>query len=89
MRTEVKPDYSVEAMKNRKEGMVTMDAVVLPDGWVGPVRVIKSLDLDLDQAAVATIRQVAVSSRAQRRRSGARADRCRNVVFIEVTLGSF
>ena len=57
VRTEVKPDYSVEAMKNRKEGMVTMDAVVLPDGSVGPVRVIKSLDLDLDQAAVATIRR--------------------------------
>ena len=39
--------------ENVKEGMVTMDAVVLPDGTVGAIKVTKSLDLDLDQAAAA------------------------------------
>jgi len=57
LRTEVKPEYSVEAMEQKKEGVVELEAVVMPDGSVGRVRVTKSLDLDLDQAAVAAVRR--------------------------------
>jgi TonB family protein len=54
---EVKPDYPVHAMQQMKEGVVELEAVVLPDGSVGPVHVTRSLDLDLDQAAVAAVRR--------------------------------
>jgi TonB family protein len=57
VRVEIKPEYSVEAMRVLKQGLVTLEAVVLPDGTVGAIRGIKSLDLDLDQAAVAALRR--------------------------------
>jgi TonB family protein len=37
--------------------VVELEAVVLSDGSVGRVRVTRSLDLDLDQAAVAAVRR--------------------------------
>jgi len=49
---EVKPPYTLEAMKRRIEGQVEMQAVVEADGTVGDVRVIRSLDPDLDAQAV-------------------------------------
>jgi TonB family protein len=54
---EVKPDYSVEATRTLQQGLVVLDAVVLADGSVDQVTVTRSLDLDLDQAAVAAVRQ--------------------------------
>lgn len=57
LRTEIKPDYSEAAMRALIQGLVTMEAVVLPDGSVGAIRVTKSLDLDLDQSAVAALRR--------------------------------
>ena len=56
---EVKPNYTGEAMRARIQGMVTMEAVVMPDGSVGNVHIIKSLDnvFGLDQEAVATIKK--------------------------------
>src|SRR3954469_18218099 len=41
---EVKNRYTVEAMRQRVEGTVWVQAVVLPDGTVGDVTVTKSLD---------------------------------------------
>lgn len=56
---EVKPQYTGEAMRARIQGLVTMEAVVLPDGSVGNVQVTKSLDssFGLDKEAIKTVRQ--------------------------------
>ena len=54
-----KPNYTSEAMRARIQGLVTMEAVVLPDGSVGDVHVVKSLDrqFGLDQEAVSTVKK--------------------------------
>jgi protein TonB len=56
---EVKPTYTGEAMRAKIQGMVTMEAVVMPDGSVGQVKITRSLDdrFGLDQEAVATVKQ--------------------------------
>jgi TonB family protein len=55
---EVKPNYTADAMRAKIQGIVTLEAVVLPDGTVGPVRVTRSLDptFGLDQEAQRTVR---------------------------------
>jgi TonB family protein len=58
VRKDVKPFYSYEALHVRKvHGTVLLEAVVLTDGTIGDVRVTRSLDPDLDQSAMATLRQ--------------------------------
>ena len=56
---EVKPSYTGEAMRARIQGLVTMEAIVLPDGSVGNVQIIKSLDnsFGLDKEAIKTVKQ--------------------------------
>ena len=56
---EVRPNYTGEALRAKLEGMVTIEAVVLPDGTVGPVQVLRSLDsrFGLDQEALRTVKQ--------------------------------
>jgi TonB family protein len=56
---EVKPNYTGEAMRARIQGMVTMEAVVMPDGSVGNVQITRSLDTNfgLDQEAIKTVKQ--------------------------------
>ena len=49
---EVKPQYSARAMQEKVEGEVVMECVVKADGTVGDKKVVKSLDPDLDQAAL-------------------------------------
>jgi TonB family protein len=49
---EVKPQYSARAIQDKVEGEVLMECVVKADGTVGDKKVIKSLDPDLDQAAL-------------------------------------
>ena len=53
------PRYTPEAMRARIQGTVVLSAVVLPDGTVSDVVVLRSLDprLGLDDAAVATARK--------------------------------
>ena len=41
---EVKPKYTRQAQEAGIQGLVEMEAVVLPDGKVGDVRVVKSVD---------------------------------------------
>ena len=50
----VAPRYTAEAMRARVAGLVTLECVVLADGSVGDVRVIRSLDpvYGLDQEAI-------------------------------------
>jgi protein TonB len=56
---EVKPQYTAEAMRAKVQGVVWVDAVVLPDGSVGEVNVTKSLDstFGLDQEALKAAKQ--------------------------------
>jgi protein TonB len=56
---EVKPNYTGEAMRARVQGLVKMEAIVLPDGSVGDVRITRSLDqqFGLDKEAVKTVKQ--------------------------------
>jgi len=56
---EVKPAYTPEAMRARIQGLVTVRLVVLPDGSVGAVRLVRSLDpvFGLDQEALKAVKQ--------------------------------
>jgi periplasmic protein TonB len=56
---EVKPQYTADAMRAKVQGTVLLECVVLPDGTVGRVDVVKSLDptFGLDQEAIKAARQ--------------------------------
>jgi TonB family protein len=55
----VKPIYTPEAMRTKMQGIVTLEVVVLENGRVGDVRVVKSLDRasGLDAAAITAAKQ--------------------------------
>jgi len=55
----VTPTYTAEGMRARLQGFVTLQFVVEPDGLVGPVHVITSLDVvnGLDVAAINALKQ--------------------------------
>jgi periplasmic protein TonB len=53
---DVKPNYTMDAMREKVQGVVVMQVVVLPDGSTGAVRVTRSLHPDLDSSAVAAVR---------------------------------
>jgi len=57
--TEVKPQYTAEAMRAKVQGVVWLECIVLEDGSVGNVRVTKSLDpvFGLDQEAIKAARR--------------------------------
>jgi len=56
---EVKPQYTADAMRAKVQGTVLLECVVLADGTVGRVDVVRSLDptFGLDQEAVRAARQ--------------------------------
>lgn len=56
---EIKPRYTVEAMKAKIQGFVLLESVVETDGRVNRVRIVRSLDptLGLDEEAVKAARQ--------------------------------
>lgn len=56
---EVKPNYTVDAMRAKIQGVVIMDVTVLADGSVDPrrIRVTRSLDPGLDREATIAVRQ--------------------------------
>jgi len=54
---EVKPDYPETAKKDRVQGSVTLEAVVMKDGTVGDVTVKKPLHPELDEAAVKAMKK--------------------------------
>ena len=56
--TEVKPKYTNEALLNRIQGTVVLEAVVTGDGCTSQIRVVRSLDAaGLDQEAVTAVAQ--------------------------------
>jgi len=56
---EVKPNYTPDAMRAQVEGMVELEILVLADGSVGRVSIVRSLDarFGLDQEAVNAVRR--------------------------------
>ena len=56
---EVKPQYTAQAMRAKVQGEVLLECIVLPDGTVGNIRVVRSLDsaFGLDQEAIKAARQ--------------------------------
>src|SRR5262245_19444288 len=56
---DVKPQYTADAMRAKIQGRVMVECVVLTDGTVGDVRVIRSLDVTygLDQEAIKAAKQ--------------------------------
>jgi TonB family protein len=56
---EKKPNYTADAMRAKIQGTVIVECIVLPDGTVGQVTVIKSLDpvFGLDQEAIKAAKQ--------------------------------
>ena len=55
---EVKPKYTSEALRNRIQGTVVLEAVVSGDGCTSQIRVVRSLDRGgLDEEAVAAVAQ--------------------------------
>jgi TonB family protein len=56
---EVKPQYTADAMRAKVQGTVLLECVVLPDGSVGNVEVVRSLDstFGLDQEAIKAAKQ--------------------------------
>ena len=54
---EVKPQYTPNAMRGKVQGNAEMEAIVERDGFVGPIRVTKPLDRELDIQAIRAVRQ--------------------------------
>lgn len=56
---EVKPQYTPDAMRAKVQGVVLLECIVNPDGTVGEITVVKSLDpvFGLDQEAIKAARQ--------------------------------
>ena len=57
--SEVKPSYTADAMRQKIQGVVMVEAVVMPDGGVGQVQVVRSLDRNygLDDEAIKAVRR--------------------------------
>ncbi|WP_239488773.1 energy transducer TonB [Luteitalea sp. TBR-22] len=56
--SQVKPQYTTEAMRAKIQGRVLLEVVVMPDGRAGDIRVIRSLDrtFGLDEEAIKAMR---------------------------------
>jgi protein TonB len=56
---EIKPNYTVSAMRAKIQGVVLLECVVLPDGTIGDVKILTSLDktFGLDEEAIKAARQ--------------------------------
>ncbi len=56
---EVKPQYTADAMRAKVQGSVWLEAIVMTDGAIGDIRLVKSLDpvFGLDQEAIKAARQ--------------------------------
>jgi periplasmic protein TonB len=55
---EVKPNYTADAMRAQLQGLVELEIVVLPDGSVGRISIVRSLDsrFGLDAEAIKAVR---------------------------------
>jgi protein TonB len=56
---EVRPQYTSDAMRAKVQGTVLLECVVRPDGSVGDIQILRSLDgvFGLDQEAIKAAKQ--------------------------------
>ena len=54
---EKRPAYTLDALRAKIQGIVEIEAVVLPDGTVARPRIVRSLDRGLDLSAVEAVRE--------------------------------
>lgn len=54
---EVRPKYTGEALRDKIQGTVVVEALVSADGCTSQIRVVKSLDRGLDEAAITAVEQ--------------------------------
>ncbi len=57
VRRQVRPDYTNKALARKIDGIVILEIIILKDGTVGPVRISKSLDPELDQKAIEAVQK--------------------------------
>ena len=57
LQRQVTPQYTDEALGRKIQGYVILEVVILANGTVGPVRIIRSLDRGLDLKAIEAVRQ--------------------------------
>ena len=55
--TQVKPQYTADALRQRIQGTVTLEVVVSREGIPVDIRVTHSLDPGLDKEAIAAVRE--------------------------------
>jgi protein TonB len=55
--SEVKPQYTAEAMRAGAQGIVRLECVILPDGTIGAIRVNEGIHPGLDREAVRALRK--------------------------------
>lgn len=82
LRHEVKPQYTANAMRGKVQGNTEMEAIVEPDGLVGPIRITKSLDRELDIQAIRAVRQWGFAPGLM----GGKPVRCRVTIIMAFTL---
>lgn len=51
----ITPEYSDEAIKAKISGIITIEAIIMPNGEISDIKVIKGLGYGLDEKAVETI----------------------------------
>ncbi len=54
---DVKPQYTSDAMRRQIQGSVHLECVVQLDGTTSSIKVVKSLDPDLDEQAIKALQQ--------------------------------
>jgi TonB family protein len=57
LRRQVQPEYTNKALARKIAGGVLLEVIILKDGTVGPVRVLRSLEPGLDQKAIEAVRK--------------------------------
>lgn len=57
LRRQVRPDYTDKALARKIDGIVVLEIIILKDGTVGPVRISKSLDPELDEKAIEAVQK--------------------------------
>ena len=55
--TQIRPTYTTDALRNRIQGSVSLEAIVRRDGVADAIRVLRSLDPSLDAQAIDALRQ--------------------------------
>ncbi len=54
---QVRPTYTADALAKKVQGEVLLEVVILAEGTVGPVRILRGLSAGLNERAIECVRQ--------------------------------